>query len=65
MVLFASDNASIRLVLELKDIQLPSKVTDLGGEITNFGDTAAIMRLIDVMITPCTSTAHLAVRNLW
>jgi len=66
MPLFERNDADYFLVQmghgrrELKDIQLPSNVTDLGGEITNFGDTASIMRLIDVMITPCTSTAHLA-----
>ncbi len=45
---------------ELQGVSLPPNVVDLGLDITNFGDTAAIMRLLNVILTPCTSTAHLA-----
>lgn len=39
---------------------LPSGMIDLGGEIKTFADTAAIMSNLDLVISVCTSTAHLA-----
>jgi tetratricopeptide (TPR) repeat protein len=39
---------------------LPANFTDLGGEIGDFGDTAAILQSLDLLITSCTSPAHLA-----
>lgn len=45
---------------DLAGLTLPPHVTDLGPEITDFADTAAIVSLLDLVITPDTSTAHLA-----
>jgi Tfp pilus assembly protein PilF len=39
---------------------LPSNFLDLGGEITNFADTAAIMANLDLVISSCTAPLHLA-----
>ncbi|MBP7340053.1 glycosyltransferase family 9 protein, partial [Niveispirillum sp.] len=39
---------------------LPASFTDLGAEITDFADTAAIMANLDLIITSCTGPAHLA-----
>ncbi|WP_158280247.1 tetratricopeptide repeat protein [Azospirillum sp. TSH100] len=39
---------------------LPPTVTDLGGRIRDFADTAAIMAGLDLVITSCTAPAHLA-----
>ena len=47
---------------------LPEGVTDLGGELGDFADTAAAMSQLDLVISICTSTAHLAGalgRPLW
>ncbi|MFN3075544.1 MAG: tetratricopeptide repeat protein [Alphaproteobacteria bacterium] len=44
----------------LKDWVPPANVTDLGPEITDFADTAAMMANLDVVVSSCTSTAHLA-----
>src|SRR5208283_1663520 len=38
----------------------PANFFDLGGEITNFADTAAIIAELDLVITSCTATLHLA-----
>ena len=35
-------------------------VTDLGGALTDFADTAAVIGQLDLVISVCTSTAHLA-----
>ena len=45
---------------ELDGLSLPENVRDLGDEISDFADTAAIMSLLDVVISSDTSTAHLA-----
>lgn len=45
---------------DLDGLTLPQGVTDLGPEINDFADTAAIVSLLDIVITPDTSTAHLA-----
>ncbi|OYQ31471.1 hypothetical protein CHU95_20180 [Niveispirillum lacus] len=39
---------------------LPVSFTDLGPEIGDFADTAAIMANLDLIITSCTGPAHLA-----
>jgi hypothetical protein len=48
--------------------QRSDSVTDLGDEIVDFADTAAIMTLLDLVITVDTGPAHLAGalgRPLW
>ena len=45
---------------DLADNPLPSNVQDLGPEIGDFSDTAAIMAGLDVMISSCTAPLHLA-----
>jgi predicted O-linked N-acetylglucosamine transferase (SPINDLY family) len=45
---------------DLTQIPLPSHVIDLGDEITNLADTAAIMAGLDLMISSCTAPLHLA-----
>lgn len=44
----------------LDGMTLPANVTDVGDEISDFSDTAAIMDSLDLMISSDTSTAHLA-----
>ena len=47
---------------------MPQGVTDLGGELSDFADTAAAMSRLDLVISICTATAHLAGalgRPLW
>lgn len=44
----------------LTDRIFPSHVHELGGEIRDFTDTAAIMKNLDLVISPCTAPAHLA-----
>ncbi|WP_188263197.1 tetratricopeptide repeat protein [Azospirillum tabaci] len=39
---------------------LPPSFTDLGAEIADFADTAAIMANLDLVISSCTAPAHLA-----
>lgn len=39
---------------------LPPSFTDLGPDIADFADTAAIMANLDLVITSCTGPAHLA-----
>ncbi|MFC5358796.1 glycosyltransferase family 9 protein, partial [Azospirillum himalayense] len=39
---------------------LPPSFTDLGAEIADFADTAAIMEKLDLVISSCTAPAHLA-----
>ncbi|TWA64020.1 tetratricopeptide (TPR) repeat protein [Azospirillum brasilense] len=39
---------------------LPASFTDLGAEISDFADTAAIMETLDLVISSCTAPAHLA-----
>ncbi|MDQ2103871.1 tetratricopeptide repeat protein [Azospirillum isscasi] len=39
---------------------LPPSFTDLGAEIADFADTAAIMDNLDLVISSCTAPAHLA-----
>ena len=47
---------------------LPATFTDLGDEIADFTDTAAIMANLDLVISSCTGPAHLAgalARPIW
>jgi hypothetical protein len=53
---------------ELEGAALPESFVDLGSDIADFSDTAAAMMALDLVISPCTSTAHLAgalARPLW
>ena len=45
---------------DLKDHSMPAHFTDLGPEIGDFSDTAAIMDELDLIISSCTAPAHLA-----
>ncbi len=45
---------------DLADNPLPANVLDLGPEIRDFADTAAIMDGLDLVITSCTAPLHLA-----
>jgi ADP-heptose:LPS heptosyltransferase len=45
---------------DLETNPLPSNVLDLGPEITDFADTAAIMAGLDLVVTSCTAPLHLA-----
>jgi Flp pilus assembly protein TadD len=39
---------------------LPANVVDLGADIADFADTAAIMENLDLIVSSCTGPAHLA-----
>lgn len=45
---------------DLADAVLPESFTDLGSEIADFADTAAIMANLDLVVSSCTGPAHLA-----
>lgn len=45
---------------DLTDAVLPDGFTDLGREIADFADTAAIMAHLDLVVSSCTGPAHLA-----
>jgi tetratricopeptide (TPR) repeat protein len=45
---------------DLETTAVPAGFTDLGAEITDFADTAAIMENLDLVISSCTAPAHLA-----
>jgi FkbM family methyltransferase len=45
---------------DLDAVQLPPNVIDLGREVTDLADTAAIMSSLDLMISSCTGPLHLA-----
>lgn len=45
---------------DLDGVDLPPAFTDLGPEIRDFADTAAIMTGLDLVISSCTGPAHLA-----
>jgi len=47
---------------------LPENAVDLGGEIRDFADTAAVMLSLDLVISSCTAPTHLAgglARPVW
>ncbi len=45
---------------DLADAALPDGFTDLGPDIADFADTAAIMANLDLVVSSCTGPAHLA-----
>lgn len=45
---------------DLEQHTLPGNVIDLGPEISDFSDTAAVMSGLDLMISSCTAPLHLA-----
>jgi len=45
---------------DLERVPVPDGFTDLGPEIDDFADTAAIMANLDLVISSCTGPAHLA-----
>jgi len=45
---------------QIGEVESQFAVTDLGGRLTDFMDVAAVMRNLDLVITPDTSLAHLA-----
>jgi Flp pilus assembly protein TadD len=45
---------------DLERLGQPLNLTDLGPEISDFADTAAIMMNLDLVLTSCTGPAHLA-----
>lgn len=45
---------------ELAHRSIPAAAVDLGNDIDDFDDTAAIVAGLDLVITPCTALAHLA-----
>ncbi|MGQ9369655.1 tetratricopeptide repeat protein [Azospirillum sp. ST 5-10] len=45
---------------ELAGTALPSSFVDLGGDLHDFADTAAVMAGLDLVISSCTAPAHLA-----
>ncbi len=45
---------------EIEASPLPPNVQDLGGDISDFADTAAIMSGLDLVITSCTAPLHMA-----
>ncbi len=45
---------------DLERVPTPSTFTDLGPDIADFADTAAIMTNLDLVISSCTGPAHLA-----
>lgn len=45
---------------ELANRQLPAGTVDLGGEIADLADTAAILSRLDLLVSCCTLPAHIA-----
>ncbi len=45
---------------DLDQVSLPNGFLDLGGDLADFDDTAAVLETIDLLITSCTASAHLA-----
>jgi hypothetical protein len=41
-------------------VELPKNITDLRNDLTTWNDTAAVINNLDLIITSCTSIAHLA-----
>lgn len=44
----------------LSDMPESMNIVDLGGELNDFADTAAVVSQLDLVITVCTSVAHLS-----
>lgn len=52
----------------LASVRMPPQFTDLAAELTSFGETAAALTQLDLVISSCTSVAHLCGalgRPLW
>ena len=45
---------------DLARVPVPDSLCDLGAELTDFADTAAVMANLDLVIASCTGSAHLA-----
>jgi hypothetical protein len=45
---------------DLADRSMPDRFVDLGRDLRDFADTAAALSELDLVITSCTATAHLA-----
>lgn len=45
---------------DMEGVDLPPDFVDLGAEIGDFGDSAAIMSGLDLVVTSCSAPAHLA-----
>jgi len=45
---------------QLAGRSLPGRMIDLGPDLTDFGQTAAAMEALDLVVSSCTSPAHLA-----
>lgn len=53
---------------DLEGAAMPGSFVDLGPDLTDFAETAAAMMALDLIVSPCTSTTHLAgalARPLW
>jgi tetratricopeptide (TPR) repeat protein len=64
---FVSLQKDVRIT-DVATLRRRSSVTDLSSELADFADTAAAMAQLDLVISVCTSTAHLAGalgRPLW
>jgi Flp pilus assembly protein TadD len=46
--------------LQINELKLTDRLTDVGGALRNFADTAAVLSQLDLVITVDTATAHLA-----
>jgi Flp pilus assembly protein TadD len=46
--------------LQINELKLKDRLTDVGGTLGNFADTAAVLSQLDLVITVDTATAHLA-----
>ncbi len=57
---FALQKGGGRACLDRLAGRLGTTITDLGPEIADFADTAAIMANLDLIISSCTAPAHLA-----
>lgn len=63
LMLSLADISGIRgFALQRDDdrLVLPSKITDLGDKLDTWEETAAIIHHLDLVVTSCTSVAHLA-----
>ncbi len=47
-------------VAQLQELPAPVRITDLNDDLTDFGETAAVMAHLDLIITIDTAAAHLA-----
>lgn len=45
---------------DLDRVAMPASFTDLGSELRDFADTAAVVASLDLVVSSCTAVAHLA-----